>query len=127
MFEQDYVMRLIREMIRTLLKLMFNIDTESPARDLLNGTEEQHILNNLYNKIDQGNINDAEDELFRMLSDDNGDKLKMALLFYSYLNDKSDVFLEEHHFSRKEIQQGIRDLVTLYNLSGIEETFLTDL
>lgn len=26
MFEQDYVMRLIKEMIRAVLKLLFNID-----------------------------------------------------------------------------------------------------
>ncbi len=27
MFEQDYIMRLIKEMVRALLKLLFNIDT----------------------------------------------------------------------------------------------------
>ena len=31
MYEQDYIMRLIKEMVRTLLKLLFNVDTDSPS------------------------------------------------------------------------------------------------
>ncbi len=44
MFEQDYVMRLIKEMVRTILKLLFNIDTESPSAELLQDAEEQQAL-----------------------------------------------------------------------------------
>lgn len=127
MFEQDYIMRLIRELIRAILKLCFNIDTEAPGPDLLESEEEQNLLNNLFDKIDKGNINDAENELFELTSNDDGQTLKIALLFYSYLNDKDDAFLEEHHFSREEIQQGVRDLVSLYNITGIAESFLSDL
>lgn len=126
MFEQDYIMRIIREMIRTILNLCFNIDTEVPGTDLLESEEEQHLLNDLFDKVDQGNINDAENDLFELISGDNERQLKLALLFYSYLNDKDNAFLEEHHFSREEIQQGIRDLVKLYNIAGITELFLSN-
>ena len=34
MFEQDYVMRYIKEMVRAILKLLFNIDTESPSSEI---------------------------------------------------------------------------------------------
>ena len=47
MFEQDYVMRLIKEMVRAILKLLFNIDTESPTVELLENKEEQETLENL--------------------------------------------------------------------------------
>ncbi len=40
MFEQDYVMRLIKEMVRAILKLLFHIDTESPTVELLENKEE---------------------------------------------------------------------------------------
>jgi len=33
-FEQDYVMRLIKEMVRAILKLLFNINTETPTVEL---------------------------------------------------------------------------------------------
>ncbi len=39
MFEQDYIMRLIREMIRALIKLLFNIDTPSPTADMFEDIE----------------------------------------------------------------------------------------
>ena len=44
MFEQDYVMRLIKEMVRAILKLLFNIDTESPTIELLENKEEKEWL-----------------------------------------------------------------------------------
>ena len=40
MFEQDYVMRLIKEMVRAILKLLFNIDTDSPSAELLEDAKE---------------------------------------------------------------------------------------
>jgi hypothetical protein len=38
--EEDYVMRLIKEMVRAVLKLLFNIDTDSPTSELLEDSEE---------------------------------------------------------------------------------------
>ena len=40
MFEQDYVMRLIKEMVRAILKLLFQMDTQSPTAELLENEEE---------------------------------------------------------------------------------------
>ena len=44
MVERDYIMRLIREMVRAILKLFFNIDSESPTEELLAGEEEKQLL-----------------------------------------------------------------------------------
>lgn len=92
LFDQDYMIRLIKEMVRTILKLLFNIGIESPSVDLLEESEEKAALE--------------------------------ALLFYSYLNDKSDEFLEEHNFSRNEIKQELTDLSSRYGLDSISEIFL---
>ena len=54
MFEQDYVMRLIKEMVRAILKLLFNIDTESPTIELLENKEEKETLENLIDMVDAG-------------------------------------------------------------------------
>ena len=56
MFEQDYVMRLIKEMVRAILKLLFNINTESPTVELLENKEEQETLENLLDMVDVGEI-----------------------------------------------------------------------
>ena len=123
MIEQDYIMRLIHEMIRFLLKL-FNIDTESPAAEFMKDKEAKKVLEELYDMIDAGKINEAENKLYSIVDEANINYLEIALLFYSYLNDKDDNYLEENGFSRKEIKMGIEDIASKYGLNGITEIFL---
>lgn len=126
MFEQDYVMRLIKEMVRAVLKLLFLIDTETPTAELLDEKEAKETLDKLLELVDSGCINQAENELFELMSQENMISLEIALLFYSYLNDKDDDFLEQHDFSREEIKVGLDTAVSQYGLSGIAEMFLTE-
>lgn len=125
-FEQDYVMRLIKEMIRSLLKLLFNIDTESPIVELLENNKEKETLKNLLDMIDTGEINEAENRLYDLVSTKDMDKLEVALLFYSYLNDKTDNFLEANGFSRDEIKLGMENIVDNFGLNSIAKFFLKD-
>lgn len=124
MIEQDYIMRLIKEMIRAILKLLFNIDTENPTAELMDEKEDQDALERLYDLVDSGNINEAENQIYEMTSGGDMRSLEIALLFYSYLNEKDDDFLAEHDFSRDEIQSGIKDLNERYGLSGMVDVFL---
>ena len=127
MFEQDYVMRLIKEMVRAILKLLFNIDTESPTTELLENKEERETLENLLDMVDAGKINEAENKLYDLISATDINSLEVALLFYSYLNDKADDFLEENDFSRDENKLGIENVADRFGLSSIAQMFLTDL
>lgn len=126
-FEQDYVMRLIKEMVRAILKLLFNIDTESPTVDLLENREEKEALENLLDMVDAGKINEAENKLFDLTDDVIVNDLKIALLFYSYLNDKTDDFLETNDFSREEIKSGLENVADRFGLNSIAKMFLEDL
>lgn len=126
MFEQDYIMRLIREMVRAVLKLLFNIDTESPTAELLDEKEEKQTLDRLLDMVDSGNINQAENELYELLSPENMSGLEIALLFYSYLNDLEEDFLEKHDFSREEIKTGLETVVSQYGLKHMAEMFLEE-
>lgn len=40
MIREDYIMKLVKEMIRTMLKLLFDIDTDEPSAELLNEAEK---------------------------------------------------------------------------------------
>lgn len=124
MFGQDYVMRIIKELVRAILKLLFNIDTDSPSTELLEDEKEQQKLDALLDMVDAGSINEAENIIYEIT--ENGDKvnLEIALLFYSYLNDKSDDFLEEHNFSRDEIKSGLKDISSRYGVGSFTEMFL---
>ena len=124
MFEQDYVMRLIKEMVRVILKLLFNIDSESPTVELIENKVQKETLENLLDMIDAGKINEAENRLHDLISDEDRESLEIALLFYSYLNDKADDFLEEHDFSREEIKLGLEDVADIFVLRSITGGFL---
>lgn len=126
MFEQDYVMRLIKEMVRAILKLLFNINTESPSAELMEESEQKETLDELLNMVDDGKINEVENLLYEITEETDKSNLKIALLFYSYLNDKSDDFLENNDFSRDEIRQGLTDIASKYGLSGMAEMFLEE-
>ena len=115
MFEQDYVMRLIKEMVRAILKLLFNIDTDSPSAELLEDVKEQQTLDELLDMVDNG---------FIITEEGKKTDLEMALLFYSSLNDKSDEFLEAHNYSRDEIKAGLKDITVRYGVDGFAEMFL---
>ena len=124
MFEQDYVMRLIKEMVRAILKLLFNIDTDSPSAELLEDAKEQQTLDELLDMVDNGFINEAENKIYEITEEGEKTDLEMALLFYSYLNDKSDDFLEAHNYSRDEIKAGLKAITARYGVDGFAEMFL---
>lgn len=124
MFEQDYVMRLIKEMVRAILKLLFNIDTDSPSAELLEDAKEQQTLDELLDMVDNGFINEAENKIYEITEEGKKTDLEMALLFYSYSNDKSDEFLEAHNYGRDEIKAGLKDITVRYGVDGFAEMFL---
>lgn len=125
MFGQDYIMRLIKEMVRAILKLLFQIDTDSPTEELLEEKEEKEAFHALVELIDDGKINEAENQLYEQMENEGANErsasLKTALLFYSYLNQKSDDFLKEHDYSREEIREGLNQIVSRYGLEGLTE------
>lgn len=123
MFEQDYIMRMIKEMVRALLKLLFDINTDTPSAELIEDYNARNNLIILTDMIDDGDINNAENKLYESISDRNLLDLKVGILFYSYLNDKDDEFLQKNNFSRDEVEMGIRTLASKYNVSDISNLF----
>ena len=52
-------------------------------------------MDELFDMIDKGFINEAENRIYEITEDGNKTALEIALLFYFYLNDKPDEFLEK--------------------------------
>lgn len=127
MFEQDYVMRQLKEMIRAIFKMLFGIDEKSQTAELLESQEDAELLESLLELADDGIIRDAERLLLYGSIDGSMGRLKTALLFYSYLNDKTDEFLDSNGFSREDIKSGINLLMDRYNLSDLARVILLDL
>ena len=113
MFEQDYIMRLIKEMVRTILKLLFNIDTESPTAELLEGKEEKETLENLLDMIDAGKINEAENSLYDSIREED----VVALLELKFTSDaalSTENWMKDDVWKLKEYVQTSRLQCPLY-------------
>ena len=121
MLKNDYIMRKIEEWISMILEFVFKIDKNSSPEKLLKLEASKEILKDLKLKIDNGNINEAEDALFEMLKYKTQDSLLIGLLFYSYLNEKDSKFLNEHDFERDEIKTGIKDLLKEFNMNNLSD------
>ena len=120
MFEQDYIMRQIHQFIRVLMKMLFNIDSEFPTSQLLEYTNARGTTEDLLRKIDDGNINEAENDLYELVEDKTKDSLLTGIIFYSHLNDKDNDFLESNDFSRDEVEYGLKQLLSEYNIDGVD-------
>ena len=122
MLQDDYILRQIREMVRAVMKMLFQVSAVELTPDVIEDT-----LTNLTDLADNGKIDEAENQLYEMTCDGDRQNLEIGLLFYYHLNGKDDEFLEASNFSREEIMIGIQDLAERYNLSGIAEAFRTEI
>lgn len=106
MYEQDYIMRMNRDVIRTITKLVFNKDTELPL-DITDNelkSEDKRMLETLYGQVDLGDLNKVEKDIFLLIDKKESRSLEKALLFYAYLNEQSDEFLLANSYSRDKIR-----------------------
>lgn len=126
MFEDDYLLRLIKEMVRTVLKLVFNLELkdDDPISVVFESENAEKMLYLLTDLADLGFIDDAENQLYDFTQNSKDmEALKVALLFYSHLNQMDNEFLEDHDYSREEIVSGVKDVLERYHLDSMSALF----
>lgn len=124
-YEQDYVMRLIKQMMQVLAKLIFHKKEETEVTEptlTFSGDSETAI--DLFALADSGQINEAENLLYEHLNTSDLSQLKLAFAFYEHLNEYQNDFLEEHNYSREEILEGIKNIASEFGVSGLVDTLL---
>ena len=95
--DKDYVMRMIHESIRMLIRLIFNRDIDK-NEDMGISLETAELYQKLITMADAGEINEAENLLLDGLRENDKTCFETALLFYEKLSGKDDEFLAEHEF-----------------------------
>lgn len=118
MFEQDYIMRMIHDLVRMLAKLLLGKDTvmyEFP--DEAEFTEGDFLYKRILQLLEAGRINEAENMLFEGMHTDDLSYFEMAMDFYTRLNQLDDAYLEEHDYSREEIEDGIQMAARAFGIS----------
>ena len=124
MLKRDYVAQSLNELVHTIFKMEYDIDTEMPTAEVLDEEDEKVVLKHLFDMVDGGYINEAENQFYALQETEQGVSLKLALLFYLHLNEKDDGFLEDHDFSREEVKLGIQNVSATFGLEGLTDVFL---
>lgn len=121
MYEQDYIMRINRDVIRTLSKLVFNRDTELPIDINTNDlkSEDKRNLQTLNGQVDLGEISEVEKDIYQRIERKEDRALEKALLFYTYLNEQSDDFLLAKNYSREQLRSGLKFISSQLGISDI--------
>lgn len=117
--EKDYVMRMIKEMARVIFSVAFgktyvSVEMEKANKYRVSGK----ALNDLWEMIDAGQINEAENLLLENIDYADKEEVMGAALFYLYLSEKEDSFLEAHQYSKEEVLFGFKQL---FERSGYQE------
>lgn len=119
-YENDVIMRQVRDMARMLAKILFGKDT--PTYELEQNeiqTSSDDLYSRLIAMVKQGKINQAENVLYDELDRDEDSTIEVALGFYDYLNELSAEFLAMNEYSREEINEGIKALADRKGLGAV--------
>lgn len=126
MFEQDYIMRQIHQIIQVLMKMIFNIDSASPATSLIKDAETRKIAEDMLRNADSGNAAEAEKMLFSLIQNKTPDNLLAGIVFYSHINEKDDEYFEANNYSHNDAKNGMKKLLAEYELEHIANLFFYD-
>ena len=119
--EKDYIMRMIKEMVRVLFSLVFgkkyvSVELEKENKYEVSGKKLKSFLD----MIDLGQINEAENILLDNIDYTNKEEVMAAALFYQYLSEKDNEFLENNNYTKEEVLSGFEQLLIQ---SGYKELF----
>ena len=110
--EKDYIMRMIKEMVRVLFSLAFGKEYVSVELEKENKYEVSgKNLKDFIDMIDSGQINEAENILLDNIDYTNNDGVMVAALFYQYLSEKDSEFLINNNYTKEEVLSGFKQLL----------------
>ena len=110
--EKDYIMRMIKEMVRILFSLIYgkkyvSVELEKENKYEVSGKNLKSFLD----MIDSGQINEAENILLDNIDYANNDEVMATALFYQYLSEKDSEFLINNNYTKEEVLSGFKQLL----------------
>lgn len=113
MYEQDYIMRAISNLIYFLARIVTGKDTATYVVSMSEEHKGSDLLHQtIVDLLAGGKINEAENLLFEEFDPDDQNYILVALDFYQRLNALDDQALQQNDFSREEIEEGLRDMAS---------------
>lgn len=123
--EKDYIMRIIKEVVRVLFSLMLGKQYRSVELPDENKYEVSgKALKEFEKMVDEGFINEAENILLENIDYSQKEEILAAILFYKYIGEKDSDFLTEHNYSKEEALDGIKRLAEHQGYGQISSLFI---
>lgn len=121
MYEQDYIIRMNNEVIRTMVKLLLNKDIGTPV-DISEGTiksENKKMLELTNGQSGIEDIKKQEEEILTLVDDGKEGALEKALVFYGYLNELTEDELLSKNYSYEKIKKGLKMIAERYGILNV--------
>lgn len=116
-YQKDYILREIESLIHVITDVFLE---EKTTQYQPTGKQEDREVDKLYQQIQvllkEEKINEAENLLFDKITVSHRGYLKIAVNFYSSINQLSEEELANQNFSREEIQQGLKEILELFGI-----------
>ena len=112
--QDDHMIRNIQDVGRLIAKLLLHEQQPNyklPEKEA-DYTEADRLFATIMKLAEEGKINEAENELYMGMVEDDVD--------YLYLNDMDGDFLDDNGYSREEVLEGMKDLASDWGVTGLE-------
>ncbi len=124
MVKQDYLMRMINDLITGMAKMLFHTDIrEDEELDFQSDTLGEQFKA-LLDLADEGKLEEALEEMDRILDQGHMESLKMALYFFEYLNRMDEDTLEAKGLEREDLQEKILEAADRFGYRSMAEMLL---
>lgn len=122
--EKDYIMRIIKELVRVLFSLILGKQYKSVELQDANQYEVSgKTLEELQEMVDQGLVNEAENMLLENMDYANQQETIAAILFYQYIGEQDADFLKAHAYSKEEALDGLKRVAERAGYGEMSEIF----
>ena len=118
--EKDYIMRMIKEVIRILINLALGktyIQVELPPENKYGLADDK--VAKLKAMVNRGEINEAENILLDEMDYTDKEAVAELIFFYEYTSQMPSEFLEQYNYSQKEVLEGLKMLAAKMGYQNI--------
>lgn len=119
-FEEDYVMRMIKDMVKALACVVFRKRFTEYEVEEEKADDTDFLYRDIIEMADRGKINEAENILLTDMDRTDKRYMEMAMSFYLHINKYTDEFLSANGYSRQEILDGVEALAEANGIKGLD-------
>ena len=124
MFEQDYIMRQIKEITAVMAKVLFGAKTDQSFY-MLQEVERQKAFA-LIEKMHNGEVQDAVDDVNKLADTQTKENLMIGLEFYANLSDMDENFFAEKGYSLVKARKDFRRFAEKFGMQQMTNLYFGD-